>query len=414
MQSGKPNFGQPGSTRHKHVPWDYKPTRASGLSAALQTQHATETGREAKTASSNGPPGHPNPDRFISSISLNTAIAKGSGRAATTDQIIRTPSSYQQAGSCHEKRSISTLLDSDEICCVCRKVYSWEDEKIFTKCCDMAIGSQCKDQHIALYGKCYNCDEEELQSEAVSEAETWVSYNPGEFDKETPDLSLYAAHLSGTDPGRSHARESLPQLFAGTSALTKQTPPQKGMSSSNTNTTRSSQPLFVGRTKEECDREAINYTWNGNSQSISYDKAITKCSAETKTTPSANHVTTYNRSVYAQSESSEDYQQGSECSVHESCTSQEAREYLLGAMEHLVKVFELYGDQVIGEDKDQTVDGILKLLNSKSLLRKEVSNGALTDSQDANRSKLWSTSGRSRVLQYFSQHPLRQASLPTS
>ena len=351
------------------MPWDYKPTRASGLSAALQTQHAIELGREAKTVSSNGASGHPNPDRFIST-SPNTAIAKASGRAATINQMIRTPSSYQQASSCHKNNFVGTLLDSEEICCVCQTMYTWEDEKIFTKCCDMAIGSQCKDQHIAQYGKCYNCDEEELQSEEASEAENCVSYDPGEFNKETPDIALHAAHLSGTDPGRHHAWASLPQLFAGTSNPTENTPSQNGINPSIVNTTRSSQPLFIGTTEEECDREAINRTWNGNSQNTSYNEVINERSAETKTTPSVNHVATYNRSLYAQSESSEDYQQGSEDFVHESCTSQEAREYLLGAMEHLVKVFEVYGDQVIGEDKDQTVDGILKLLESKSLFRK--------------------------------------------
>lgn len=346
------------------MPWDYKPTRASGLSAALQTQKLTRNGGEATTVTSNGPLGHPNLDRLIGVIS-DTAITKISDHAATIDPINRTPSSHKQARSYPENRSISALPNSDEICSVCRNVYSWEDEKIFTKCCDMAIGSQCKDRHIATFRKCCICGEGEGQSKIASEAETWVSFDPGEFDKETPDVPLYAASLSGTDPGRRQAQASLPP--------TGPTPSQNDINSSMVNTTPSSQPLFVGRTREEYDRQAIHYTWNRNSQSTSSNEVINECSAETSTTPPAKYVPTYDRCVSDRSKSSH-CQHDPEGSISESRTSQEAKEYLLGAAEHFMKVFDLYGDQLIGEDKGQTVDGILKLFESKSLVRKEVSN----------------------------------------
>lgn len=62
MQSDKLNLGQLGFARYRHVPWDYKPERASGLVAGLQTQQLTETGREAETVSSVGRTVHPNFD----------------------------------------------------------------------------------------------------------------------------------------------------------------------------------------------------------------------------------------------------------------------------------------------------------------------------------------------------------------
>ena len=52
MQSDKPNFGQPGSTIYKQ---GYKPTRASGLSAGLQTPQITGSEGETIRVSSEMP-----------------------------------------------------------------------------------------------------------------------------------------------------------------------------------------------------------------------------------------------------------------------------------------------------------------------------------------------------------------------
>ncbi|CAF9911931.1 MAG: hypothetical protein ALECFALPRED_007770 [Alectoria fallacina] len=262
MQSDKLNLGQLGFARYRHVPWDYKPERASGLVAGLQTQQLTETGREAETK------------------------------------------------------------------------YSWEDERIFTKCCDIAIGAQCKDQHIAKSGECWNCHEKELQSKAASEAEFWVSHDPRDFVKETTDLPLYAARLSNTDAER-QPQTSLPKPSA---------------------------EIPESTTKEECEREATNFTLNGNGQITSYNESLNGCFAETNTTAPTKHVSSYNRSMSAQSEFLEDYQEDFEVQIDESHKSQEAMQYLLGATEHLEKFCDEYGDQVSEEDKNLIRDSILKVL----------------------------------------------------
>ena len=363
MQSDKLNFDQPGSARYTHVPWDYKPERASGLAAGLQTQQFTETGQEAETVSSVGRTVRPKFDGL--DLYINTAITKVFHRTDTTNQSDRTPSSnarYHETSSHHENRSFSTQSYLDDICCVCRQKYSWEDERIFTKCCDMAIGAQCKDQHIAKSGECWNCHEKELQSEAASETEFWVSHDPRYFVKETKNLPLCAVRLSKTDAGR-QSETSLPKPFAETSKSAND------INASEFNTTQSSQPLFVGRSKEDCEREATNYALKGNGQVTLYNESLNGCFAGTNTTAPTKHVSSYNGSMSAQSESSEDYQQDSEGSIDESRKSKEAMQYLLRATEHLEEVCDEYGDQVSDEDRNQILDGILKVLGGKLLFQ---------------------------------------------
>lgn len=118
IQSDKPNFGQPGSAMYNHVPWYYKPMRASWLPAAFQTRRLIESWREAKTVSSNRRSGRPNFDEFMNT-SNNTAMAKVSNCAATIDQKQRTSSSdarSQQAGSYPENQCVSIQQSSDEVC----------------------------------------------------------------------------------------------------------------------------------------------------------------------------------------------------------------------------------------------------------------------------------------------------------
>ena len=63
----------------------------------------------------------------------------------------------------------------------------------------MAIGSQCKAQHIAEYGECWNCGKEEFPSEAGSEAGFWAPHDPKDYEGEQP------AFPSTDDAGRNPA-----------------------------------------------------------------------------------------------------------------------------------------------------------------------------------------------------------------
>lgn len=189
-----------------------------------------------------------------------------------------------------------------------------------------------------------------------------MSHDPRYFVKETTNLPLYAARLSKTDAGR-QSETSLPKPFAETSKSANE------INASEFNTTQSSQPLFVGRTKEECEREATSYALKGNGQITLYNESLNGCFAGTRTTAPTTHVSSYNGSMSAQSESSEDYEQDSEGSIDESRKSKEAMQYLLGATEHLEEVCDEYGDQVSDEDRNQILDGILKVLGGKLLFQ---------------------------------------------
>ena len=74
-------------------------------------------------------------------------------------------------------------------------MYSWEDQRVFTRCCETAIGSHCKAQHIADCGACWNCGKEEIQSEAASAVGCWPPYDPKDFAEEKLSSPLYAGPI---------------------------------------------------------------------------------------------------------------------------------------------------------------------------------------------------------------------------
>ena len=73
--------------------------------------------------------------------------------------------------------------------------YSWEDQRVFTKCCETAIGSYCNTQHISETGDCWNCGKAQVQSGAGSEAGSWRTYHAKDLAEETSTLQLNDAYL---------------------------------------------------------------------------------------------------------------------------------------------------------------------------------------------------------------------------
>ena len=165
-----------------------------------------------------------------------------------------------------------------------------------TKCCEIAIGSYCKAQHIAEFGECWNCGEEEVQSEAVSQAETWVSYDPKDFETEAPPLPLYVAFLPSNDAGREPATT---KVDAGSVLPSGSTIGGRGSNTPSSNTreskaSRTIRPLFVGRTEERCDREAGMHQSRNGKVSSKKVKATPQSSPNLMNGYAKSHASTNN------------------------------------------------------------------------------------------------------------------------
>ncbi len=324
----------------------YVNNRASGLSASLQNQQSIKSESVAKSASFY----HSNPSL--------------------------------QGGFRHTSTDADNSLE--ETCCVCGEEYSWEDQKVFTKCCDIAIGSHCRAQQIADTGACWNCGEEEVQSEAVSEPGSWVSYDPKDFATKPPALPRYVTLFPANN-----ARRQLAIRKAQAGGILRNVPTiedSSALSGSDTGGSEPSQfiqPLFRGLSEEQCAPELEMYRSRTGEQSSGYVKAAPQSSTQlmdacmkndgptdggfhkANTTPPESQNHSFHGSESAGSELSWNNQQHIRALIPKIQKQQEAKQYVIEATKHLVEMCEAYGDEIDDADKDDVIDKILRAIEGK-------------------------------------------------
>ena len=343
------------ATRSYHV---YN--RASGLSASLQNQQSMKSESVAKSASFY----HSNPS------------LEGGLRHTSTDA----------------DHSL------EETCCVCGETFSWEDQKVFTKCCDIAIGSHCRAQQIADTGACWNCGEEDVQSEEISETGacwnfgeeevqnevnpepgSWVSYDPKIF------ATRYAIRIPAND-----ARSQLAIRKAQAGGILRNVPSIEDSSALNGSDTGGSeppcqltQPLFRGFSKEQCEPELGMYRSRIVEQSSGDVESAPQSSTQlmdactknygptdggfptANTTPPESQNHSFHGSESAGPELSRNNQQHVHALIPKVQKQKEARQYVIEATKHLVEMCEAYGDEIDEADKDDVVGKILEAVEGR-------------------------------------------------
>lgn len=375
MQSDKLKFGQPGITREKKAPRDYICNGASGLSAGLQDQQLTGSESENVTKTVSSPKCGQTSVRFIRRIAIDA------------DNVF------------------------ESVCCVCLEIFSGEDQKVLTKCCKEAIGSYCRSQHIANFGECWNCGEEEAKSEALSDTESWTPYDPKDFVKEAPRLPPYASLLPAYNTGR--------RLAGAMVKANRLSPSESTTGASNTfsvpdymksERSAANQRLFTGLSEEQRGQEAM-YQLQGAKEGSADKRTVPQASlsltdgsmknsarhgssigdfGDANATPN-QQVFLYDGSDSANSEFSQDDQQHG--LTREEQKRQEAKHYVIEATKHLVEMCNLYGDEIDEVDKDEIMDEILEAVGGQSLITTSRSRDVSNRLKAARRFKLRLTSG---------------------
>ena len=335
-QSGHPYHGQLREVnrnlfRRKIAPHEYACGRASGVSAGPQNQQSEKCENER-------------------TVPLTKTLRER--------QIRRTP--------------IDANKTAEGICPVCSEEYSWDDQMIFTKCCDTAIGSQCQAEHTAETGECWNCGEEEVQSEAVSETKSWVSYDPKDFKSKAPArLPLYVTLFPSNGSSES------PSVSAAIASNTASGPPSQDLTSSH-----SKQPLLLNISEEQCAREAVTYQ-SQNIKDSSKDVMTTPQSSlmirdgdmdinsynshrehfdKSTAAPSESRSSIFNGS---ESVSSNESQDGAHSVISNTQERQDAKQYVIEATKHLVEMCNSYGNIIDEEDKDEVIDVFLEAIRGR-------------------------------------------------
>ena len=266
---------------------------------------------------------------------------------------------------------------------------------VITKCCGIAIGSQCKAQHIAKFGECWNCGEEVVQREPASEAESkiswsapdaesWVSHDLKDSVKKDPPLPTYASRLPANDADRQSATATV----KGGSIL----PSGSTMGGSNTLSTsnvreserpQTIQPLFGRLTEDQRIREPAMYQPQSARESSTDVRAAPQYSLNLMDGHTKNNGSvgkrfdevialrsiqrnfTYDGSESAVSDVSPNEQQHLRDLNKEEHKRQDAKEYVIGATKHLVEMCNAYGDEIDEADKDEVMNEILEAVGGK-------------------------------------------------
>lgn len=314
----KSKYGQKGNVRGKNGPRDYICNRASGLSSRLQTQQST------------------GPD----------------------------------------------IASQTNICCYCCDTYSQQDRMVLTRCCKIAIGSGCNAQHIAEFGSCWNCDEEQVTSEAAFVAESQVSHDRNCHTKDQPppfsqSVFHHSIHHVGSQP--TTATVNAHNTNSGGSAT-------EGSNSTGVFNMRGfagSQflhPIFIRLHEDESTWKLAQYqrqnaeesTKNAKATSLSPRNLIAEhmqnggLARKGLDMAKANNIEEQ-EFLYNGSESdyfgfspdgSQDQQHLHDLAQKEN-RSGEAKEYVIGAIRHLVEVCNAYGDDIDEADKVEVIDEII-------------------------------------------------------
>lgn len=375
MHLDKPNFSQPGKTR-KRIAWGENCNRASGLSGRVQVQQSMESESEnvAKMVSSSKP--GQKVDKGVPKNANDGKVSKPTATVLKTKSAPLFDAKYQQREDSHdENTSTSKRLNSEKACFICSEDYSWEDEKIFTECCNMAMGSRCKAQYIADTGECWNCGMKEVQNEQVHEVEPWVPYDPKDFVNRTKSLSRYAALF----PANGAGRQSTKAIMKGDSVLPSGSKLGCFNISSSSHTRASGESAIVqplSMNKKQCAEEARssasqpppNPIDGGNMKNNARYDAANGGFVQAKVTPPESPIFLYNGSESATSESSRDYQEEFRGLTEEDQKRQDAKQYVMEATKHMVEMCNAYGDDIDETDMDEVMDMFLKAVGGKSLV----------------------------------------------
>ena len=262
---------------------------------------------------------------------------------------------------------------------------------VLTRCCKIAIGSGCNAQHIAEFGRCWNCDEEQITSEAVFVAKSQVSHDHNCRTKDQPPpFSQPVFHHSMNHVG------SQP-----TTAIVKANSTHNGGSAtggsnstgvSNMRGPEGSQfkhPVFIGLHEEQSTWKLALYQRQNAEENTENAKA-TSLSSRSLTAEhtqnsglarkgldeaKANNIEEQDF-LYNGSESdcsgfspdeSQDQQHLHDLAQKEN-KQQEAKQYVVGAIRHLLEC-NAYGDDIDEADKDEVIDEITEAVGGKMSIR---------------------------------------------
>lgn len=261
---------------------------------------------------------------------------------------------------------------------------------VFTKCCGIAIGAQCRAEHIAYLGECWNCGEEAVQSEAASEAETWISWDPKDFPTQAPHLPQYPKYANldpAKDPGR---QQPTAMLKAGSTLPSGST--TGGSNTPGTSNPRDSkppeaiQPHLLGLTENQNGREAAMHQSKDAKQESKTMRTAPESSSNlvnglmknngvvsggfdkaSATPPMQQEDFLYAGSVSTDSSDlCEDDQQQVRGLSEEEHKRQDAKQHVIEATKHLVEMCNTYGDEINEADTDEVMNAILEAVGGKS------------------------------------------------
>ena len=263
---------------------------------------------------------------------------------------------------------------------------------VFTRCCRIAIGSGCNAQHIAEFGRCWNCDEEQTTSEAAFAAKSQISHDHNRRTKDQPPhLSQSVAHNSINLIGNQPTTAILKANSANSGGYA--TGDSNSTSVSNMRESGQSQfkhPVLLGQDEDQS-------TWNLALYQCQNAKESTMTAEDTPLSLRnliAGHTQNsglarkgFDKAKANNIEEQEFLYNGSEsdCSgfspdelqdqqlLHDLAQKenkqQEAKQYVIGAIRHLLEVCNAYGDDIDEADKDKVIDEITEAVGGKMSIR---------------------------------------------
>ena len=263
---------------------------------------------------------------------------------------------------------------------------------VFTRCCKIAIGSGCNAQHIAEFGRCWNCDEDQVTSEAAFVAKSQISHDQNCRAKGQPSsLSQPVAHRPVNHVGNqpTTAIVTANSTHSGGSAA-------GGSSSTIVSNMRGSErsqskyPVLIGLHEDQSTGKPALYQRQNAEESTRKAKATPlssrnliaghtqnsglarKGSDKAKANSIEEQEFLYNGSESDCSGLSPDepqYQQHLHDLAHKENKQREAKQYVIGAVRHLLEVCNAYGEDIDEADKDEIIGEITKAVGGKMPIR---------------------------------------------
>ena len=263
---------------------------------------------------------------------------------------------------------------------------------VFTRCCKVAIGSGCNAQHITEFGRCWNCDEEQATSKAAFVARSRISHDRNCHTKVQPSpFSRPVAHHSinqvGSQPTTAIINAN--STHSSGSAIA-------GSNSTSVSELRGSErsqfkhPSLIGLHEDQSTWKPALFQRQNVEESTKKAEATPLSSrnliaGHTQTSglarkgldkAKANNI---EEQVFLYNGSDSDCsgfspnepqdQQHLHDLAQEENRQQEAKQYVIGAIRHLLEVCKAYGDDIDEADKDEVIDEIIGAVGGKMSIR---------------------------------------------